>query len=56
VLPNPDVSAFAGIEVVHDLELRLDTGTMTSCAIRSKGSIVNVDWPRFQHETINWPW
>ena len=32
------------------------TGTTTICAIRSPGMIVNAASPRFQQETITWPW
>jgi hypothetical protein len=32
-----------------------DNHAGTSCAIRSNGSMVKVDWPRFQQETISWP-
>ena len=32
------------------------TGTMTICAMRSIGLIVNAAWPRFQQLTISWPW
>ena len=32
------------------------TGTTTSCAMRSNGSIVNGVWPRFQQLTISGPW
>ena len=32
------------------------TGTITSCAMRSPGSMVKALLPRFQQDTINWPW
>ena len=32
------------------------TGTMTICAMRSPGCTVKSTLPRFQHETMSWPW
>ena len=55
-LPNPAAPRADSSNSVTTSSSTWTTGTMIICAIRSPGEIVNGWLPRFQTETITWPW
>ena len=56
VLPKPPSPRWLASKSSTTLKLACTTGTMTICAMRSNGWMVNAVWPRFHTETSNWPW
>ncbi len=56
VLPNPPAPRSLAAKSSTISNCACTTGTITSWAMRSIASIVNGARPRFQHDTINWPW
>ena len=55
VLPKPPSPRPVSVNASTMLNPTCNTGTMTSCAIRSIGFNVKAAFPRFQTETINCP-
>src|SRR5690606_10127121 len=56
VWPNPPAPRALSAKLSTSSKSACTTGTTTSCAMRSPGSIVNGSRPRFQHEIISSPW
>ncbi len=56
VLPNPPAARALSSKLSTTSNRACTTGTMTSCASRSRGCSVNGSWPRFQQLTISGPW
>ena len=55
-LPKPPAPRWLSVNCSTTSKRTCTTGTITICAIRSPGAIVNAVAPRFQHDTITCPW
>ena len=46
----------ANVDTTSTIKATCTTGTTTSCAMRSNGSMVKVFWPRFHVDIMSSPW